>query len=102
MATKAERFRAESQRTKHKAPQPKKRTKIYDPLHTDTRNLTKRVNKREGPVLEDSMTGRPSRKSTRTSSHHGRTDTKIMRAAQLRALSPQSNASRAQVARRKP
>jgi hypothetical protein len=101
MATKAERFRAESQRTKHKAPKARKTRKIIDPLHTDTRNLTKRVGKREGPVLEDSMSGRPSRKSTRTSSHHGRSDTKLMRTAQLRALSPKSTAARARAARKK-
>jgi hypothetical protein len=100
MATKAERFRAESQRTKHKAPQVKKPKRPQDPAHTDTRNLTKRVDKREGPVLEDSMSGRPSRKSTRTSSHHGRSDTQIMRAARAKSFTPKARAERAQ-ARRK-
>jgi hypothetical protein len=101
MATKAERFKAESQRHSHKTPKVRKPRRLYDPHHTDTRNLTKRVDKREGPVLEDSMSGTPSRKSTRTSSHHGRTDTKLMRTAQMRSLSAKSRATRAQVARRK-
>jgi hypothetical protein len=101
MATKAELFRAESQRTKHKAPQVKKHSRSYDPHHTDTRNITKRVNKKNGPVLEDSMTGKPSRKSTRSSSHHGRLDTQIMRAARAKSQTPKAVASRAQAARRK-
>ena len=101
MATKAERFRAESERHGNKPPKVIKPRRVQDPLHTDTRNLTKRVNKREGPVLEDSMTGRPSRKSTRTTSHHGRTDTKLMRAAQQATHSAKSRATRAQAARRK-
>ena len=101
MATKAELFRAESQRTKHKAPKVKRHPRSFDPHHTDTRNITKRVDKKDGPVLEDSMTGRPSRKSTRTSSHHGRSDTQIMRAARAKSQTPKAVASRAQAARRK-
>ena len=100
MATKAERYRAESQRTRHKAPAPQKRPKVHDPRHTDTRNFSKRVDKREGPVLEDSMSGRPSRKSTRTSSGHGRTDVQLMRAALMKAVSPKARATRAQVRRK--
>lgn len=101
MATKAELFRAESQRTKHKPPQAKKHPRSYDPHHTDTRNITKRVDKKDGPVLEDSMSGKPSRRSTRRSSHHGRTDTQIMRAARAKSQTPKARAQRAQAARRK-
>jgi len=101
MATKAERFKAESQRTRHELPRVKKPKHIIDPAHTDTRNVTKRGDKGPSMALEDSMSGKPSRVSTRTSSHHGRSDTEIMRAARAKSLSPKARALRAQVARRK-
>ena len=101
MATKAERFRAESQRTRHEPPKVKKPHRILDPLHTDTRNVTKRGDKASSMALEDSMSGRPSRKSTRASAHHGRADTQIMKAARDKSLSPKARAFRALVARKK-
>lgn len=101
MATKAEQFRAESQRTRHEAPKVKKPQRIIDPLHTDTRNVTKRADKATSMALEDSMSGKPSRKSTRTSSHHGRADTQIMKAALARSQTPKARALRSKVARRK-
>lgn len=103
MATKAELFRAASQRTRHEAPKVKKppRRSIIDPLHTDTRNVTKRADKEKGMALEDSMSGRPSRKSTRASSHHGRADTAIVRAVRAKHQSAKSRAQRSLVARKK-
>ena len=101
MATKAERFRAESQRTRHELPKVKKLHRILDPLHTDTRNVTKRGDKGPSMALEDSMSGRPSRVSTRPSAHHGRSDLGIMKTAREKSLSPKARALRAQVARRK-
>ncbi len=101
MATKAERFRAESQRTRHEAPKVKKAHRILDPHHTDTRNVTKRGDKGPSMALEDSMSGRPSRVSTRPSSHHGRSDTGIMKAARDKSLSPKARAMRSQVGRKK-
>lgn len=101
MATKAEMFRAEAQRTRHQPPRVKKPHRLTDPHHTDTRNLTKRIDKESGMALEDSMTGRPSRKSTRTSSNHGRSDTAIMKAVMAQKLTPTARAQRAQAARRK-
>ena len=101
MATKAERFKAESQRTRHEAPKVRKQKHLIDPAHTDTRNVTKRGDKGPSMALEDSMSGKPSRVSTRASSHHGRCDTEIMRAARAKSLSPKARALRAQVARKK-
>lgn len=101
MATKAQLFRAESQRTRHEAPRVKKSRHIIDPLHTDTRNVTKRGDKGPSMALEDSMSGKPSRVSTRPSSHHGRSDVGIMKAAREKSLSPKARAQRSQVARRK-
>ncbi len=99
MSTRAQDFKAASQRTRHLAPTVKKPHRLLDPMHTDTRNVTKRNDKQVGMALEDSMNGHPSRKSTRASSNHGRCDTKLMRAARDRALSPKAQAARAQVAR---
>lgn len=101
MATKAERFKAESQRTRHEAPKVRKPKRMIDPAHTDTRNVTKRGDKGPGMALEDSMSGRPSRISTRASLHHGRSDTELQRVARGNSLSPKARALRALVARKK-
>jgi hypothetical protein len=101
MATKAELFRSESERHSHKSPKVKKPRRVVDPHHTDTRNVTKRADKNSGPALEDSMSGKPSRKSTRTSSHHGRSDTQIMRAARAKSFTSKAQAGRSQAARKK-
>ena len=99
MATKAEQFRYEQERSGVK--RSKKPVKVHhlDPAHTMTRNVTLRGDKYPSAALEDSMSGKPSRKSTRGSSHHGRTDTKLQRAAQQRASSPKAIATRAKSAR---
>lgn len=101
MATKAELFKAESQRTRHEPPKVKKQPRHIDPHNTGTRNLTKRLDKAVGVVLEDSLSGTPSRKSTRKGSNGGRNDQQILRALRGKAMSPQGRAERAQVARRK-
>ena len=101
MATKAVLFKAESQRTKHKPPRIKKQPRLIDPHNTGTRNFTKRADKAVGMVLEDSLSGTPSRKSTRKASHGGRNDQQILRAVRGKLLSPQARAKRAQVARKK-
>lgn len=99
MATKAQDFRRENQRKGggvKKAP----RRHTRDPLHTDTRNVTKRNDKKVGMALEDSTSGRPSRKSTRPSAHHGRNDTQLMKTAREASQTPKARAGRAAVARR--
>lgn len=100
MATKAQQFRHESERTgaKHAAHHDKLHTR--NPHHTMTLHVTKRGDKNASAALEDSESGRPSRKSTRPSSHHGRTDTKIMKAVRDASLSPKAQALRAKTARR--
>ena len=103
MATKAELFKAASQRTGHELPKaPKKaRRSVIDPAHTDTRNVTVRADKEKGMALEDSMSGKPSRISTRGSAHHGRADTGIMRAVRAKNQTAKSRALRAQASRKK-
>lgn len=104
MATKAQQFRSETERTgkpKAKAVAKAKKTlRPVDPQHTDTRNVTKWGDKQESAALEDSMSGRPSRKSTRKSAHGGRNDTQLLKAAQARSQTPKARATRAKTARR--
>jgi len=99
MATKAQLYRYEQQRAGPKKTKVAKKVDKNDPAHTMTRNLTKRGDKNVGMALEDSMSGRPSRKSSRASSHHGRNDTQIMKAARDASQSPKARAKRAQIAR---
>ena len=101
MATKAQIFRAAEQRTRHEPPAVKKPRRALDPRHTDTRNVTKRGDKESGMALEDSMSGRPSRKSSRKSAKHGRADTQIMRTVRAKSQTAKARAQRAQVARSK-
>ncbi|MCC6334927.1 MAG: hypothetical protein IT380_13200 [Myxococcales bacterium] len=100
MATKAQQFRHEMERAgPKKAPQAKKEHHL-DRLHTDSRNVTKWGDKKVGVALEDSMSGRPSRKSTRRSAHGGRNDAELMRVARNASHAPKVRASRAKAARR--
>ncbi len=100
MSTKAQDFKAAQQRTGAKKAVPAKSRRVVDPGHTDTRNVTKRGDKQVGMALEDSESGRPSRKSTRASAHHGRADTGIMRAVRARSQTAKARAQRAEAARR--
>jgi hypothetical protein len=111
MATKAERFKARSERAA-RAPQPKRRRLRRDiPVDTaqpgvsatdrkagggstGTRNATTRVAKRGGPDLEDSATGKPSRKSTRGSSGRIKQATNLQRRAVRATHSPETRARR--------
>jgi hypothetical protein len=94
MSTRAQDFRADSQRTHGKEPVKKKARRVVDPAHTDTRNVTVRGDKNVGMALEDSMSGRPSRKSSRKSAHHGRSDTQQMRAARELSMTATARANR--------
>lgn len=103
MATKAQLFRSETERSHERKPAAKrvvKARRVIDPKHTDTRNVTKWGDKMVGAALEDSMSGRPSRKSSRKSAHGGRNDTELMRTARAKSQTPKARASRAKVARR--
>lgn len=101
MATKAQQFKAAAERTQHRAKKVIKPLRPLDPHHTDTRNVTRWGDKQVGMALEDSMSGRPSRKSTRPSAHHGRADTQLMRTALAKSQTSKARAGRAAVARRK-
>jgi len=100
MATKAQQFRYEMERSGSKLEKKQPKEHHLDPAHTMTRNVTKRGDRNASAALEDSMSGKPSRKSTRPSSKHGRTDTVLAKAARDASMSPRAQAQRAKSARR--
>lgn len=100
MATKAQQFRHEAERAGPKKEKQTVKAHTRDPAHTMTLHVTKRGDKGPSAALEDSMSGKPSRKSTRPSSHGGRTDTQLMKAARDSSMTPKAVANRAKSARR--
>ncbi len=102
MATKAQSFRAQTQRDAHR-PQPKKpaRGRQAPPVqavggeHTATRNVSGHAGRRGGAALEDSANGKPSRKSTRGSSDHTKRTTNLQLRETRKVTSPQARAAAA-------
>lgn len=113
MATKAEQFKVEKQRRanppKRKAPA---RPRRDDPVDTSkpgvsatarkagagatkTRNASKRSAKKGGAKLEDSKSGKPSRKSTRKSVKRAKRTSNLKRKAVRRVSSPKARKARA-------
>jgi hypothetical protein len=104
MATRAESYRADQQR-KNQASKPKKtksppRTPKADSGFSGTalRNLkTSPSHVKAGPALEDAEGGRPSRKSTRSSSGHVKLATNLQRRQIRRVHSPEARAAQSAV-----
>lgn len=96
MATKAELFKTESQRT-HKPTKHKK--KRVTPARergagaADTRNESKHAGRNGGVVLEVSA-GKASRKSSRKSADHTKATTSLQLKAQRKTTAPSMRASR--------
>jgi hypothetical protein len=101
MATRAELFRSEQERS-NQPPKPKKAKSTADHKQgahgTAARNLkTSASHVKDGPALEDSESGKPSRKSTRGSSGHIKLATNLQRRQVRRVHSPASRAARSAV-----
>jgi hypothetical protein len=62
--------------------------------HTLTRNRSQHADRKASFALEDSATGRPSRKSSRASANRTKTDNNLRRRQTRRAQSPESRAAR--------
>jgi hypothetical protein len=104
MATKAEAYRAEKQRENQAAHPKRVSSRIKRTNHkqgfsgTAARNLkTAASHLKDGPALEDSATGTPSRKSTRGSSGHVKRATNLQRRQVRRVHSPEARAARSAV-----
>ncbi len=91
MATRSERFKAQMQRLAHgkrlPAPESRPRTRI-------THNEAARAAKNSSYELEGSGTARPSRKSTRRSPTHVKTDSALRITTMNRNASPQARSQR--------
>jgi len=105
MATRAEQFRAEQQFNSRKAkPKPKAHAA---PRSVDAatagvsgeghaqQNFSHRSNNKGGPALEVSASGKPSRKSTRSSASHVKQASNLTSRQTRRVTSPQARATRA-------
>lgn len=101
MATKAENYRADQQRA-NQATRPKTAASKTEPgdhkagvRGTAARNLkTAPSHVKDGPALEDSNSGKPSRKSTRGSTGHIKLGTNLQRREVRRVHSPAARAAR--------
>jgi hypothetical protein len=103
MASKGERFRAEAQRTGQAKKKPQntarkhgrpRRTAGDRPPNPASHNESRRAAKNGAYELEPSTTTRPSRKSTRRSPTHLKTDSALRITAMNRNASPQARAQR--------
>jgi hypothetical protein len=95
VATKAERFRAEQERSGPKrAPRPVKHKRGRPVPNPTAHNLAARAAKRGVYVVELCMSARPSRKSSRKSKNHIKTDTAMRITAVNRSTSPEVRALR--------
>jgi hypothetical protein len=112
MATRAERFKATMQReAKPKQPKKPKRRRRDWPVDTAqpgvsatdrkaghgstaARNRSLRAGRKGGAALEDSLSGRPSRKSTRKSEGSLKTTSNLQRRQVRRVSSPKARATR--------
>ncbi len=119
MATKAEKFRSETERAgakKPKAPRKPRRDVQVDTAKPKTsatdrkaggsstaaRNRSKKAAGKAGAALEDSVASkRPSRKSTRKSANRSKRDTNLSLRETRKVTSPKARARRA-IAKKKP
>ncbi len=112
MSTKSKRFKAQQEKDAN-PPKPKRapRPRRDDPVdtsqpgvsasdrkvgdgHSGTRNVSKRAAKKGGAKLEDSATGKPSRKSTRKSSGGVKRTSNLRRKATRKATSAKTKATK--------
>ncbi|MFO0673752.1 MAG: hypothetical protein U0235_29720 [Polyangiaceae bacterium] len=112
MATKAEQFKAQQQKDANppkakRAPRPKRNEPVDTSLpgvsasdrkaghgRSGERNVSKRAAKKGGAKLEDSATGKPSRKSTRKSSGGAKRTSNLSRKATRKATAPKTKATK--------
>ena len=117
MATRAERFRAAVERSKEKKAKRPPRPRRDDPVDTAqpgvsatdrkaggastaARNRSGQAGRRGGAKLEDSRSGKPSRKSTRGSADRTKATANLQQRHTRAVTSPEAQASRAKAARR--
>ena len=117
MPTKAEKFRAEQERSKPKKEKQPARPRRDEPVDTaepatsasdrkagadDTadRNRSARAGRKAAAALEQSASGRPSRKSTRAGKNRVKPDSNLARRQSRKTHSPEAQAERAASSKR--
>lgn len=96
MATKAEVFRYQAERTKPKRAAepprtPRRRTPQAD---NGDRNLSLQAGKKASVVTEETHSGKRTRKAGRRSSHHGKNSTVLEYVARMRSATPHAQHDR--------
>lgn len=99
MATRAEQFENDRRQNLHTGARRPAPSRKNSPAPPEARNLAPRVDRKASAVLEDAPNGKPSRKSTRKSSHHGRQDVAKQKVARWASESPGAKATQAQAKR---
>lgn len=95
MATRAEQFRSEVLRSRqHQTPKKKLPPKRRSTDDDGARNLDTRAGKKATVVTEESHSGRPSRKSGRTSTNRGKNSVVLEYVARVRSTMPQARHAR--------
>ena len=95
MATKAELYRYATERSGPKrAARPPPAPKRRDTKDSGARNVSSAAGKKASVVTEESKSGRPSRKSSRASAHHGKNSTVLEYAARMRSVTPAARHAR--------
>jgi hypothetical protein len=89
MATKAERFHYNQERSNQpkKGPARHGRKQVSGP-DAGARNISQRAERMARVVTEESLSGKPSRKSTRSSQHRGKNSTMLERVSRMRSETP--------------
>jgi hypothetical protein len=89
MATKAQQFRYEQERSgRKKAPARRGASNRASGSDAGARNLSRRAGRFARVASEESLSGKPSRKSSRPSQHHGKNSTVLEYASRLRSERP--------------
>lgn len=96
MATKAQQFRREAERTKPKrAATPPRGAKRRTPAtEAGARNLSLRAGKKATVASEESRSGKRSRKSSRPSAHRGKNSTVLEYVARMKSETPHAQHDR--------
>ncbi len=95
MATRAERYRYEAERSgPKKPPQPRRKAKRRGLEDAGGRNLSLHAERKAAVTIEESRSGKPSRKSTRGSENHGKNTAQLEYARRVRGQQPQARHTR--------
>lgn len=96
MATKAQQFRYLAERSKPPKKPARRRPAVKSAAQVENglANMSKHAEKKALVSIEESLSGKPSRKSTRASAHHGKNSTMLEYATRQKLATPASRHNR--------